>query len=284
MPVFTFARLTLHELARRRVVLAGLILTLIILGLTAWGFSVLPSLPCGRAPCSEVQVRAVASGFLMLLMYMFSFVVALASAFLAAPAISTDIDSGIALAMLPRPIRRSDVLFGKWLALASAITAYTLAVSAIVFGIVYYFTDYQPPSPAGAMGFIAAEGIVLLTIAMVGSTRLGPMACGITAVVLFGLAWIAGIAGAIGQTFENQTVTNVGVISSLILPTDGLWRGAMYNLQPAALLAASQAAGRGNVNPFTVLAPPTTAYLIYAALWIVGMIGLAVYSFNRREL
>jgi ABC-type transport system involved in multi-copper enzyme maturation permease subunit len=285
MPILIIARLTLYELLRRRVILAGLVLTLIILLLTTWGFQSLPNVQCGRFPCTELQVRGAASVLLILVMFMFSFIIALGAAFIAAPAIASDVESGIALAMLPRPIRRRDVVLGKWLALAGAIVLYTVGLCAYEIAIVNYFIGYQPPDPTRAIAFVAAEGVALLTLALLGSTRLGPMASGIIAVVLFGVNWVAGIVGSIGVAFENQTATNVGVIASLILPTDGLWRGALYNLQPALLTAAAaQAVRLSGPNPFFVGAPPTTPYLVWAALWIVALLGLAVYSFERREL
>ena len=220
-----------------------------------------------------------------MLMFMFSFIIALGAAFLAAPAIASDIDSGIVLAMLPRPIRRLDVVVGKWLALAALIAAYTLIVCAVVFAITRTFVDYLPPNPLFAALFIAWEGVALLTFALACSTRFGPIACGIIGVVLFGLAWTLGVAQQIGLVFENQTIVNIGVISSLILPTDGLWRGALYALEPAALLAAGGATARAQVgNPFMIGGPPTTAFLIWAVLWVVAVLALAVYSFQRRDL
>ncbi|MFN8474109.1 MAG: ABC transporter permease subunit [Anaerolineae bacterium] len=285
MPVLIIAQLTLREMLRRRVVLAAFVLTLLVFGLTAWGFHKLPELPCGGQPCSTTVLRTIASVFTILLMFMFSFIIALGAAFLAAPAVAGDVDSGIALAMLPRPIRRRDVVVGKWLALSALIVAYTLVVCGVEFAITHFTLDYLPPNPALAMFFIAWEGIALLTLALAGSTRLGPIACGIIAVVLFGVAWVLGVAQQIGLVFENQTIVNIGTVSTLILPTDGLWRAALYALEPAVLLAAGGATARAEVgNPFMVGGPPTTAFLVWAVLWIAAVLALAVYSFQRRDL
>ncbi|MFN8497060.1 MAG: ABC transporter permease subunit [Anaerolineae bacterium] len=285
VPILIIAQLTLREMLRRRVVLAAFVLTLLVFVLTAWGFQKLPELPCGGQPCSPTVLRTIAAVFTILLMFMFSFIIALGAAFLAAPAIAGDVDSGIALAMLPRPIRRLDVVVGKWLALAALIAVYTVVVCGVVFAITRATVDYQPPNPALAMFFIAWEGIALLTLALAGSTRLGPMACGIAAVVLYGVVWVLGVAQQIGLVFENQTIVNIGAISTLILPTDGLWRGALYALEPAALLAAGGATARAQVgNPFMIGGPPTTPFLVWAALWIAAVLALAVYSFQRRDL
>ena len=56
------------------------------------------------------------------------------------------------------------------------------------------------------------------------------MASGIVAVGLFGATWIAGVVGGIGEALGNEGVARVGTVSRMLLPTDGLWRGAMHAL------------------------------------------------------
>jgi ABC-type transport system involved in multi-copper enzyme maturation permease subunit len=145
--------------------------------------------------------------------------------------------------------------------------------------------DYVPPHPIMAIFFVVAEAIALLTLTMLGSTRLPAMTCGIVVLVLFGMTWMAGIAGAVGAAFHSKGIQNIGTISSLLLPTDGLWRAAIFNLEPAAIKAVEAAAGREtSSNPFFVYSAPATAYLLWALAWVVGLLGLAAWSFKRREL
>jgi ABC-type transport system involved in multi-copper enzyme maturation permease subunit len=54
----------------------------------------------------------------VMLAFMFSFVLAMTAVFAASPAIGPDIENGLLLAVLARPIRRSEVLLGRWLGLA----------------------------------------------------------------------------------------------------------------------------------------------------------------------
>jgi ABC-type transport system involved in multi-copper enzyme maturation permease subunit len=120
MPVLTIARLTLREASRKRLLIAVAILTIVIAALSDWGFHRLMQLPCngpGSAPCAPSELRILAATLLILLAFMFSFVLALGAAFVAAPSISTEIESGVVLAILPRPIRRSEIVIGKWLGL-----------------------------------------------------------------------------------------------------------------------------------------------------------------------
>ena len=108
MHVLTIARLTVLEASRRKLLLALALLTLVVIVLTSWGFSRLPTMK----GVTSAEVRVAASQLTILVAFMFSGVLALGSTLVAAPSIASDIESGIALAILPRPIRRSEVLIG----------------------------------------------------------------------------------------------------------------------------------------------------------------------------
>jgi hypothetical protein len=124
--------------------------------------------------------------------------------------------------------------------------------------------------------------VVLLTLALMLSSVVSPMASGIIAVGLFGATWVAGVVGGIGGALGNEGVERVGTISRIILPTDGLWRGAMNAFQdPTAL--AQMGPGEGGF-PFLSEAPLTWAYLGWAAVWIAMIWGLTALSFQRRDL
>jgi len=290
MAVFTIARLTLREASRRRLQIAVVILTVILGLLSDWGFHRLLQLPCGDnanpRTCSAVELKLLAATLLILLMFMFSFVLALGAAFLGAPSIFNDIESGIMLAVLPRPIRRIDVVLGKWLGLSVLLGLYAGIACGLEFVLSDFALSYVPPHPALSIVFIVGEAIAILTLTLAFSTRLPAMTSGIIVLVLFGMAWMGGIVGGVGAAFNNRAVENIGTVSSLLLPTDGLWRAAIYNLEPAALIAVAGGEGRriSSGNPFFTLAPPTTAYLIWALAWIAVLLGAAMWSFNRREL
>lgn len=286
MAILTIARMTFIEASRRRLLIAAVVLTFIMIAFTGWGFSRLWTLHCsGGLPCPPTEIKFTASVLLILIAYMFNFILAIGAAFVAAPAIASDVESGLALAILPRPIRRSDLILGKWLALAILIAAYAAATCVLEFAAVDLVIGYIPPHPIEAILFLIGQSLVLLTFSMLASTRLAPMTGGIIAVILFGLAWLGGIAEAIGVAFSSTALTDVGTVTSLLLPTDGLWRGAIFNLEPVALLALGSTSRAASGNPFFfVSAPPTTPYIIWAVAWVVVVLGLATYSFSRRDL
>jgi ABC-type transport system involved in multi-copper enzyme maturation permease subunit len=279
------ARLMLREVLRRRLILALLALTLLAVALTAWGFSRIPTLSQRGTPIPDVQVKLIASQLLILVMFMFSNVLALSAVFVASPALSGDLESGIALAMLSRPISRSQYVVGKWLGLAALVVAYAVAAASLELVVVNAVVGYLPPRPLEFLAFLIAEGLVLLTFGLLLSTRLSGMVGGVVALILFGMAWLGGIVGGIGAAFDNEVIERVGTATKLVLPTDGLWRGAVYALEPAAVLAGALGAGPASAaNPFYAAAPPPIPYLAWCAAWLGGVLALAVWSFSRREV
>ena len=132
------------------------------------------------------------------------------------------------------------------------------------------------------LALLAAQTTVLLTLGMLLSTVTSPMASGIVAVGLFGATWIAGVVGTVGEAFDNEGVAQVGTVSRMLLPTDGLWRGAMNSFQHPAL-AAQISSGIGE-SPLLSMTPLTATYVGWAALWVAVVLGLAAMSFQRRDL
>jgi ABC-type transport system involved in multi-copper enzyme maturation permease subunit len=282
--MMAITRLTLREAARRRLLIAVGVLTLAAVAFTGWGIDRLTALSCARGACSESVDRGIAAVLLILLAFMFSFVFAVGSVFLAAPAISQEIESGVALAVLPRPVRRSEILLGKWLGLFILVAGYIILTAGLEFAVVYALVGYLPPGPVRAIAYLVGEATVLMTLALLASTRLAPMTGGIALLLLFGLSWMGGIAQGIGLALKSDLIASIGTATSLLLPTDGLWRGALYHLEPVVFVSAQSAAPDAAANPFLATAPPSPAYVVWAIVWIISVLALATISFRYREI
>ena len=279
--VLTIAGLTLREAARRRVLRALAVLTLALLGLSAWGFSRLTATN-DFGTLTSGEARLVASQLLNLVMFGLSLIAALGTAFLAGPTLSGEVESGIALSVLARPVRRSTVLLGKWLGLVAFGAGFVVVAGLAQCLVVQLTVGYWPPQPAGALALLGAQTIVLLTLGLLLSSVVSPMASGVVAVGLFGATWVAGVVGGLGHALGNASVERIGTVSQMVLPTDGLWRGAMRAFQDPALLGQFAEAFEG--HPFLSESPLSGAYLAWAALWVVVVLGLAGVVFQRRDL
>ena len=279
------ARLTVAETARRRILAVLFALTVVSVALTTWGVERLVTLARdGGVPDLEIVLGV--SQVQILVAFMFSFVLAMTAAFLGAPAIATDLESGVAHAMLARPIRRADLIVGRWLGLVVVIAAYAASSGLLEIAAVRLVSGYTPPEPLLAVGFLAAQAVVLLTFAMLLSTRLPAIAGGAICVVLFGLGWMAGVFAGIGRLFDAGPLVTAAEASRWLLPSDGLWRGAIYSLEPQLIVAGaiSGAGEAADANPFFASAPPPATFLAWSVAWIVVVLLLAIVSLRRRDL
>ena len=285
-PVLVFARLTVQEASRRRLLLALLILTLLVVGFSAWGFNKITTVTrSDGTPLPPEQVTLITSQLLIVVTFMYSGVLALSAAVVAGPLISSEVESGLLLSMLARPVRRSEVVIGKWLGLAVLVTLYAAGSAFLELTAVNLATGYLPPRPIQLVAYVAAEGLALLSLGLVLSTRLSGITGGVIALVAWLMAWIAGVVGDIGTGLQNPALQNVGTVSHLLLPTDGLWRGAIYAMEPDVILTALRAAGTaGRANPFSAVDPPPAAFLAWVVVWFGLMLALSIWSFRTREI
>jgi ABC-type transport system involved in multi-copper enzyme maturation permease subunit len=281
---FLIAGLTLRELARRRLVAAVALLTLAMVVFTAWGTLRLAGATVDGAAIPQVALRGAAAGIVILLAFLFSFVLALGAALVAAPAMAESIANGEILALLARPIRRADVVFGRWLGTLAALILYVAVAGGIELAVVRLATGYLPPHPLAALAFLAGLATVVTTAAIALATRLPALAAGIVAALLFGFAWIGGILEAIGLALGNAALADAGTVITLAFPTDALWRGALYALQPAVMTATVATLPAASPNPFSVAAPPPGALIAWTCGWVVVVFAAGIASFRTRDL
>jgi len=203
--VTTVAALTLKEAVRKRVVWALLALSVVLLALSAWGFSQLSGMSTSFGQLTSAESRVIASQLLNLVMFGMSMIVALGTAFLAGPTLGGEMESGVALAMFARPVRRWQVLLGKWVGLVVFGSLYMAVVGLSQFVVVKVTVSYWPPHPWEALLLLAGETTVLLTLAMLLSSLISPLASGITTVGLFGATWVAVWSGASGWRWTTRS-------------------------------------------------------------------------------
>ena len=283
--VLVIAGLTLREVARRRILWVLLILSVASVVLVGWGVERLVTVARGEG-IEEVQVRIGVSQVLIMIAFMFSFVLAMSAAFLAAPAIASDVETGTVLAMLARPMRRADLVVGRWLGLSIVVGGYAVLSGLLAIAVVGLVSGHVPPAPQVAVAYLAFESIVVLTLALALGSRLPGIAAGAVTVVLFGLGWFAGVLGNIAIAFNAAPLAGMGDVVRVLLPTDGLWRGVIYGLEPPLVLLASVGGNAKalQANPFFASAPPPPVFVAWSIAWVALVLGAGVLLFRRREL
>jgi hypothetical protein len=159
------------------------------------------------------------------------------------------------------------------------VVAGSLAIAAV--GVV---TGYVPPDPILPVAYLAGQALVLLTLTVLLSTRLPPIAGGAIAVVVYGLAWMAGVLGKIGLALGTTSLISVSDAVRFLLPTDALWQGVVYGLEPSFVINAASGTFVARSSPFFADAPPPLAIVVWSVIWVVLVLVLAVNQLRRREL
>src|SRR5207247_8865988 len=96
---------------------------------------------------------------------------------------------------------------------------------------------------------------------------------------------MAGVFAGIGAFFGAGPLVGAAEATRWLLPTDVLWRGTVYGLEPSLIgaIAGQRVGPAANANPFYASAPPPTAFVVWSAVWIALVLGLAIWSFSRRD-
>jgi Cu-processing system permease protein len=294
------ARWTVLEARRRRLLLAGALLSVAFVALFVVGFYLLyrtqqRDLLAAQAqdggPAAGLDAReellAISTILVILGLYGVQFLAALLGLFLGVASVSPEIDSGALHAVLARPLSRLQYLMGRFLALAGLLTAYVVVMSAALLLTARVVAGYRPGDAAGVVGLMILQMLILLAVSLLGSTVLPTLANGVVMLVLFGLAWLGGIIGFVGTIPPgNELMANLGTAVSLLLPADAVWRGASYHILPPSFLVASSLAGGDQEIglPFGSTTPIAPAMLAWALAYPVACLALAVAAFRRRDL
>src|SRR5262249_7229893 len=214
-------------------------------------------------------------------LYAVHFLASFLALFLSVGAISGEIDSGTLHAVLARPIHRAEYVLGRWLGFAGLIAVYVGVMAGLLLLLARAIAGYEAPDPLRAIALMMLGSLLLLTVSLFGSTLLSTLANGVLVFSLFGLAWLAGVIEFLGDIMSNAAMLNLGIVVSLLIPSDAIWRGASYYVQSPAFLTVSF--GRGSI-PFATSAPPATPLVVWALLYPLVFIGAAVWAFSRRDL
>lgn len=278
------ARLTFKESMSRRLIPAGVVVSLvyIVLFALAYNFAQERGAQAVTGQRSRVLVGVGLASLTLSGLYIVNLLSGFLALFLSVGAISADVDGGTLHALLARPMRRSQFLLGRWLAYAVTISVYVVAMGSLVLIVAAVFGGYEAPDPAPALGLMVLAALFLLTLGLLGSTFLPTLTNGAVAFTVFGLGWLSGVIEVLGSIQKNEALLNLGATIAIVIPSDALWRSASYFVQSAGILAASSALSAA--MPILANAPPTPALVVWGILYPLILLSAATYVFSRRDL
>lgn len=278
--IFTIAKLTFREAIRRRIVTAGVLMGLAFLLLYDLGFHYMQQEMTqpgfSRLPAAAAQGQAY-NLMLMAGLYVVNFLVIVIAALITSDSLAGEIQSGTIQAVVTKPIRRSGVVMGKWLGNAALLFLYVLLMSGGVMLSLLVMANYQTPNWLAGIALVYFNSLIIMTLALALSSTLSTIATGGVVFGMFGLAFIGGWVERIGVFLNNHTAANLGIISSLILPTDAIWNKAAAQMTSGFL-------GITGVSPFSSPSVPSTMMMFYAGLYLLVMLVVAIYQFSQRDL
>jgi ABC-type transport system involved in multi-copper enzyme maturation permease subunit len=282
MSTLIIARLTFKEAASRKILLAALLLGLLFLVVYGLGFHyIMVEVEKEFDSSRMLELNEIRNFLLMAGMYVVNFLTAMMIVLTSVDTLSGEISSGTIHTLVSKPIRRWEIVIGKWLGFFGMVVLYLLLMGGGVMVFIYLRSGYVAPHPLTALALILLNALVLLSVSLLGGTRLSTLANGVMVFGLYGVAFIGGWIEQIGSFFTNQaagqTAINVGVITSLIMPSEALWKRAAHELQ-SPLMAAM------GVSPLTSSIYPSNAMLLYTAFYFLAVLWLAVRLFHRRDL
>ena len=271
------AHLTLHEALRRRVLLSALLGGLAFLLLYAIGFHFIVRDMAGNAKTTLIEKRVTLTALTLAGLYAVNLLSVMSAVLLPVDAISGEIASGSIQTLAAKPVRRSEIVLGKWLAYVVVVAGYLLGMVGGVLLVARLVGGFIPPKAGAGLPLMLMEVVVLVSVSIAGGTRLSTVTNGMAVFGLYGLAFIGHWVEEIGTHLDNSAAQNVGTIASLIMPAEALWQRAAWLLQPS-IMRELQA------TPFSPASVPSTAMVWWAAGYSVVAVLVAVRGFAKRGL
>ncbi len=280
--IWIIARMTFREAIRRRIVLTGLILGFCFLIIFSVGFRMIYTTIGENATLAPSALSKVAqkeaSNFLLLAgLYAVAFLSVAMGALISADTLAGEINSGTIQTIVTKPILRSDVVLGKWLGFAGLLGLYSLLMSGGTVISVFIQSGYLAPNILIGVLLVYMEALLVMTVSLACSSAMPALATGGVVFGLYGLAFIGGWIEQIGSLFQNQTAIQVGIVTSLIIPTEALWRRATYEMQ-SPLTATLR------MTPFSTVSVPSLLMIVYAFAYLAVMLIVAVNTFQHRDI
>ena len=281
----TIIRLTLLEMLKKKILYITMILTVIFLLFygTALHFAY-----ASLANEDLILRLAISSQLLSMGVYASSFIISFLSIFASVGAISSEIEQGTYDAILSKPISRTEVLLGKFFGLLGVLIPYLIVLMGGILGLNMFFAgDASASIPASYIAdSLATMCLLPLFLASMGiflSTFMPTVGSGVIMVLLYFCAMIGGVLETIANFINTPTakaaLTNIGIGTSLVMPSDVIYRKASsllfttasgMNLSPEGILGAS--------------CQPSKAMMVYIGVYILVLLIAALGKFKVRDL
>jgi Cu-processing system permease protein len=194
-----------------------------------------------------------------------------------ADTLSGEIASGTIHAIATKPVTRWEVLAGKWAGLVTMMTLYIVLMVGGVTSVAYVLSGATPLHLLKGTFLIWLESIVLLNVTLACGATFATLTNGVLVLGLYALAFLGGWIEQVGALTHSPRAVDVGIIASIIMPSESLWRRAAFEMQ-------SPVVGALSMSPFSNASVPSLAMIGYSAVYLTLALVLALRCFTTRDL
>jgi Cu-processing system permease protein len=275
-PLWVIASITFREAARKKILWTALVVGLgflIVFGAGLY-YQVTDFRTSNMPPFLRYQIL---SAMLMVGLYTVDLLAVVMTILTSVDTISGEIASGTIQAIATKPVARWHVLIGKWAGFVAMLAIYVGLMFGGTLAAGYWIAGVALQNPLRGGLLVYLECLVALTATFLMGTWFSTLTNGVIVLGLHGLAFLGGWLEQMSGFAQGNGLVTLGVVSSLIMPTEAIWRRAAFLMQPPL-------AGALPSSPFANVSVPSAAMVGYAGFYLLVTLALAIYHFQRRDL
>ncbi len=279
--IWLLSRMTFREAVRKKMIWAVFLLTALFVAFYGWGVyrfkETWDARQAARSFRFPITFNQAVDLNMAVAVFIIFFLAAVMGIFAAIGTISGEVDGGTFQAILPKPIRRWEVVLGKWLGYAIMLALYVGVTMALVAAEVGVITGHVPAGTVKTTLIVIVATWWLLSLTVLGSTIFATMANGIVCYMFYAFGLAATIVESMGQLFQVRAMENAGLLLSLVFPSQRIYNYANYLIQPATNFSFG-----GNGGPSA--APPSGAVVPFAIGYLILLVVASCLVFRKKDL
>jgi len=277
MAVWIMAAITFREAARKKILWALLLAGIVFLS----AFSVALHLQVADSAIHNVPQflrYQILSGMLMIGLYTVDLLLVVMTILTSVDTIAGEIISGTIHAIATKPVARWQILLGKWLGFVGMLAAYVVIMFGGTIAVAYWFGGVSPRNPVHGGLLVFLECLIALSVTFMFGTWFSTLTNGVIVLGLHGLAFMGGWLEQMSGFTEGSRIAMVGILSSLVMPTEAVWRRAAFEMESPLAGSLPQFA------IFSDVSLPSPAMIDYAGFFLLGVLAVATWHFQHRDL
>lgn len=270
------AGVTFREAGRKKLLLMALLAGVAFIALFSTGLH-FQSKDVHAHHLSPLIAQEAERAFIMMGLYAVDLIAVVMTALTSVDTLSGEISSGTIQAVATKPVSRRQILVGKWLGFVAMLTVYLALMIGGLVGMAHWLSGIGPRNLMLGASLIWFECLLILSLTLFFGTTFSTLTNGVLVLGLHGIAFLGGWIEQAGAVLHSPRTVTLGIISSVIMPSESLWRRAAFEMQ-------SPIVGALNISPFSNASVPSKVMIAYAGLYVLVIGLLADRRFRGRDL